>query len=252
MYDDGILVKQWKNDNNNASLKLIIDRHYKMICGIANKYSGLGIPKEDLIAEGMIGLFVALDKFQYEKNVKFSSYAYFWIKAKMLIILKTFLNKKNTCHHGHNVNYKLKEEEMSNYHTHNTDYNLPWHRTKINHNWEEYISTKLYNTQNESSNNIEQDNELIKITAIINSLSNIEREVINLRWFHQYKLSLKEIALKVNLSSERVRQIEKGLIIKIKNKFKDIYGYMCAYLKYTTIIVVSSIFTTLKILIINI
>ena len=55
-----------------------------LVKSIANKYAHLSVPIEDLIQEGLIGLLEAADKFRDDKGAKFSTYATFWIKKKML------------------------------------------------------------------------------------------------------------------------------------------------------------------------
>jgi RNA polymerase sigma factor (sigma-70 family) len=55
-----------------------------LVKSIANKYAHLGVPLEDLEQEGMIGLLKAADKFEDDKNAKFSTYATYWIKKKIL------------------------------------------------------------------------------------------------------------------------------------------------------------------------
>ena len=55
-----------------------------LVKSIANKYTHLGVPTEDLEQEGMIGLLEAADKFQDDKGAKFSTYATYWIKKNIL------------------------------------------------------------------------------------------------------------------------------------------------------------------------
>ncbi len=61
-----------------------IEKHLPLIKSIANKYAHLGVPIEDLIQEGLIGLLEAEKKFDETKGTKFSTYATFWIKKKIL------------------------------------------------------------------------------------------------------------------------------------------------------------------------
>lgn len=71
-----------KNDNVQAKQQ-IIESHLKFVFNVAKKYKGKGIPLEDLISEGNIGLTKAIEKFDNERGVKFISYAVWWIKQSI-------------------------------------------------------------------------------------------------------------------------------------------------------------------------
>lgn len=62
----------------------IVIEYLPLVRSIAAKYNQLGVPQEDLEQEGMIGLLEAADKFEEDKGAKFSTYATFWIKKRIL------------------------------------------------------------------------------------------------------------------------------------------------------------------------
>lgn len=62
---------------------IMIERNIRLVIKMARKYSGRGLELLDLIQEGNIGLMIAVDRFDLEKDCKFSTYATWWIKQVM-------------------------------------------------------------------------------------------------------------------------------------------------------------------------
>ena len=76
------LAKLIKKGNQKAKYKLITS-NLRLVVKIAHDFKGLGLPLQDLVAEGNIGLMRAAEKFDPAKGAKFSSYAAWWIKQSM-------------------------------------------------------------------------------------------------------------------------------------------------------------------------
>ncbi len=67
---------------NNENIK--IEDYLNLVKSVAAKYCKYGLPFEDLVQEGMIGLIEAKNRFKEDKNTAFTTYAFFWIKKKIL------------------------------------------------------------------------------------------------------------------------------------------------------------------------
>lgn len=73
-------IREGKPAERDGALEVLLKNHIKLVIKISHFYKNQGLPLKDLIAEGNIGLLKAVDKFDLEKGVKFSTYATFWIK----------------------------------------------------------------------------------------------------------------------------------------------------------------------------
>ena len=90
--EEGYLSKQWINKKDINARNKIVEANLKFVANIAKNYKGLGLSYSDLIQEGNVGLFKAIDRFDPDKGYKFISYAVNWIKQSIL----EALNKKNS------------------------------------------------------------------------------------------------------------------------------------------------------------
>ncbi len=77
------LARRWRDDQDAAALHEIIEAHIRLVVRIASKFKGYGMPVGDLIQEGNTGLLEAANRFDPDRNVRFSTYATWWILAAM-------------------------------------------------------------------------------------------------------------------------------------------------------------------------
>lgn len=77
------LAKRWKYQNDEAALQEMVRSYTRLVIAMASKFRHYGLPLGDLIQEGNIGLMQAANKFEPEKDVRFSTYATWWIRAQI-------------------------------------------------------------------------------------------------------------------------------------------------------------------------
>jgi RNA polymerase sigma-32 factor len=75
------LARRWRDKRDEKALHEIIEAHIRLVIRIAGKFRGYGLPLADLIQEGNTGLMEAANRFDPERDVRFSTYATWWIMA---------------------------------------------------------------------------------------------------------------------------------------------------------------------------
>ena len=196
------LLKLSRKGNLKAKNELL-EANLKFVFDIAKHYTGRGLSISELISEGNMGLLRAVDKFDEEKDVKFISYAVWWIKQGMLEAIR----KKRLI--------TLVEIDP-------TESNDSIFERKIADDEDETmggISDVGFSDEAEERKKELGANQREVIGKLLNSLNTREKEIIE----HYYGLSnkreltLNEIGKKYNLSSERVRQVKLTAIRKLRS-----------------------------------
>ena len=81
--EEFMLAQRWRKHGDTEAAHKLVTSYLRLVCKIATKYRGYGLPLADLISEGNIGLMKAVKKFEPERGFRLSTYAMWWIKASM-------------------------------------------------------------------------------------------------------------------------------------------------------------------------
>ena len=236
---------------DKAARDKLLTSNMRFVIKIASQYLNKGLEYEDLISEGYIGLMKALDHFDVSKGYHFISYAVWWIRQSIMKAIVDFgrpirlpVNKdaelteiKRACHSVNPHGKKSEEEELE-------EVALKLGMTK--HHIREMLNISQEMISLDSPVGGDSDTALVDTvsagtftpedaaidaslkTEIDKALVGLDKksvEVLNMRYGlnGQGERTLKEVGEKMNLSRERVRQIEKHAIAKIRaNKICDI------------------------------
>ena len=79
--EEYMLAKSWKDRGNLKAAHKLVTSHLRLVAKIAMGYRGYGLPVNELISEGNIGLMQAVKKFDPDKGFRLATYAMWWIKA---------------------------------------------------------------------------------------------------------------------------------------------------------------------------
>lgn len=236
---------------DRAARDKLLTSNMRFVIKIASQYLNKGLEYEDLISEGYLGLMKALDHFDVSKGYHFISYAVWWIRQSIMKAIVDFgrpirlpVNKdaelteiKRACHSVNPHGKKSEEEELE-------EVALKLGMTK--HHIREMLNISQEMISLDSPISGDSDTALVDTvsagtftpedaaidaslkTEIDKAFVGLDKksvEVLNMRYGlnGQGERTLKEVGEKMNLSRERVRQIEKHAIAKIRaNKICDI------------------------------
>lgn len=193
------LIREAKNNNIEARNK-ILTSNLKFVFDVAKKYRGKGVAMPDLISEGNIGLTKAIGRFDETKGVKFISYAVWWIKQSII----DFIRKTNEVSENEYSSYDMIDEDLSN---------------KDSDDEQTALDNSRYSNY-EIENEEYQEVDVSSLDEMMACLDERESEIVKLYFGigTEKEANLEEIGEKFNLSKERVRQIKKTAIRKLRTK----------------------------------
>ncbi len=247
--EEYMLAKNWKEKGNLKSAEKLVTSHLRLVAKIAMGYKGYGLPVNEMISEGNIGLMQAVKKFEPEKGFRLATYAMWWIKAaiqeyilrswslvkigtttaqkKLFFNLKKIKNQiaprsegdlrnKQVSEIANKLNVREEEVVSMNRRLAGKEHSLNAPVGEDGDQWQDWLVDKemdqeLKLTQQEEMN---QRKDLLKDSIKI--LNDREKEILYARRLTDNPLTLENLSKKYKISRERVRQIENKSFEKLQ------------------------------------
>ena len=77
------LARKWREENDEAALHELTTAYMRLVIAMAAKFRNYGLPMSDLVQEGSVGLMQAAARFEHDRDVRFSTYASWWIRSSI-------------------------------------------------------------------------------------------------------------------------------------------------------------------------
>lgn len=232
---------------NTKSMQKLVKQNLKYVVTVANRYRGCGVPMQDLIEEGNIGLIQAAKRFNESHHVKFITYAVWWIRQAILHYLaeqsgtvklpvkqagKLYKIERKFTSMAQDLEREptsaevaqdmgLSVEEIENimraYRTH-LSLDTPLKKDEVT----EYIDLLENPDFIPYDDQIMQESLSAKVDDLLKHLNEREEKILRLRFgFNGEAKTLEEIGKELGLSRERVRQIEKRAKARLRTRSEE-------------------------------
>ena len=248
--EEYVLAKNWRERGNLKAAHKLVTSHLRLVAKIAMGYRGYGLPVNELISEGNIGLMQAVKKFDPEKGFRLATYAMWWIKASIQeYVLKSWsLVKMGTTTAQKKLFFNLKKiknqiapnqegdlrdehvEEISkrldvnSYEVVNMNLRLMGHEKSLNDpiksgetdEWQDWLVDDHLDQELIVSQKQEYDDKKELLVQGMSILNTREKEILKERRLSESPKTLQELSKKYKISRERIRQIETKAFEKLQ------------------------------------
>ena len=248
--EEYMLAKNWRENGNLQSAHKLVTSHLRLVAKIAMGYRGYGLPVNELISEGNIGLMQAVKKFDPEKGFRLATYAMWWIKASIQeYVLKSWsLVKMGTTTAQKKLFFNLKKlknqiapgqegdlkdehvDEISKRLDVDTEEVVNMNRRMMGQEkslndpikagetdeWQDWLIDDSLDQELIISQKQEYDDKKELLKDAMKILNEREKEIINARRLSENPKTLEELSKKYKISRERIRQIETKAFEKLQ------------------------------------
>jgi len=246
--DEQDLARRLREDEDLEAARDLVMAHLRFVVHIAKGYTGYGLPLNDLIQEGNVGLMKAVKRFDPEYDVRLVSFAVHWIRAEIHEFVlknwrivkvattkaqrKLFFNlrkKKKTLAWltaaetkavAKDLGVKVAEVTEMEKRLHSRDAIFdptPDLDDERNFTPAAYLPSPDADPAVQVEKTDWNDDATTRMTAALDILDDRSRRILEERWLTEDKMTLHELAAEYGISAERIRQLEVNAIKKLRN-----------------------------------
>ena len=247
--EEYMLAKNWRSTGNIKSAEKLVTSHLRLVAKIAMGYKGYGLPVNEMISEGNIGLMQAVKKFEPEKGFRLATYAMWWIKAsiqeyilrswslvkigtttaqkKLFFNLKKIKNqiapraegdlrKEHVSEIADKLNVSEEEVVSMNRRLSGKEHSLNAQIGEDGDEWQDWLVDKEMDQELKIAQKEEMDQRKDLLKDSIKILNDREREILYSRRLNDEPTTLEDLSKKYKISRERIRQIENKAFEKLQ------------------------------------
>jgi RNA polymerase sigma-32 factor len=247
--EEYMLAKNWKATGNLKAAEKLVTSHLRLVAKIAMGYKGYGLPVNEMISEGNIGLMQAVKKFEPEKGFRLATYAMWWIKAsiqeyvlrswslvkigtttaqkKLFFNLKKLKNQiaptsegdlrdEHVAEIANKLNVDEKEVTSMNRRLAGKEHSLNTPIGEDGDEWQDWLVDKELDQELKFAQHEEMEQRKDLLADSLQILNEREKEILYARKLNDEQTTLEDLSKKYKISRERVRQIENKAFEKLQ------------------------------------
>jgi RNA polymerase sigma-32 factor len=252
--EEYMLAKRWREHEDTEAAHRLVTSHLRLVAKIAMGYRGYGLPINEVIAEGNIGLMQAVKRFEPERGFRLATYAMWWIRAAIqeyilrswsLVKLGTTAAQKKLFFNLRRVKGQIEaleegdlrpeqvsniakrlgvpEEEVVNMNRRlaspDSSLNIPL-GADSDTEWQDWLADDTLDQETRLAESEELDERRTLLSTALEELTPRERDILEARRLRDEPMTLEDLSVKYDISRERVRQIEVRAFEKLQEKMK--------------------------------
>ena len=248
--EEYMLAKNWRENGNLKSAHKLVTSHLRLVAKIAMGYRGYGLPVNELISEGNLGLMQAVKKFDPDKGFRLATYAMWWIKASIqeYVLRSWSLVKMGTTTAQKKLFFNLKKlknqiapnqegdlkkdqvQEISKRLDVKSDEVVHMNRRMMGQEkslndpikggetdeWQDWLVDDSLDQELIISQKQEYEDKKELLIDAMKVLNDREKQIIEARRLSENPKTLEELSKKYKISRERIRQIETKAFEKLQ------------------------------------
>ena len=248
--EEYMLAKNWRENGNLQSAHKLVTSHLRLVAKIAMGYRGYGLPVNELISEGNIGLMQAVKKFDPDKGFRLATYAMWWIKAaiqeyvlrswslvkmgttaaqkKLFFNLKKIKNQIAPGQDGDLKDEHVKEIskrlDVDSQDVVNMNRRMMGQEKSLNDpiksgeadEWQDWLVDEGMDQELIVAQKQEYEDKKELLNSAMKILNEREKEIIKARRLAESPVTLEDLSKKYKISRERIRQIESKAFEKLQ------------------------------------
>ena len=254
--EEFMLAKRWREHQDFDSARQLVNSHLRLVAKIAMGYRGYGLPIEEVISEGNVGLMQAVKKFEPDKGFRLATYAMWWIRASIqeyilrswsLVKMGTTAAQKKLFFNLRKAKSEISALEEGDLHPDqvhliatrlgvldeevismnrrlsgpDASLNAPL-RADSENEWQDWLEDKdAVSQETQLAESEEKSIRMSLLEEAMTELTDRERHILTQRRLQDDPTTLEELAGQYGVSRERVRQIEVRAFEKLQKAMRS-------------------------------
>ncbi|TQV79637.1 RNA polymerase factor sigma-32 [Denitrobaculum tricleocarpae] len=245
------LARAWRDNKDEAALHELIRSYTRLVVSTATRYRHYGLPISDLVQEGSVGLMQAAARFDPDREIRFSTYASWWIRSAIqdfvlrnwsIVRTGTTAAQKTLFFNFRRLRARIEDESGASFDDKGrnqvaTELSVGLHEVEsmeqrlsgmdhsLNHvigedgesEWQDFLVDERPNPEDLIISYKDGETRSRWITEALSELPLREQRIVKARRLTEESATLEELGRELGVSKERVRQLEGRALSKLKS-----------------------------------